>query len=189
MKILLVDHNDSFTYNILELIRKFKSVTVDVEPYNKLDLKKVAKYDKIILSPGPQLPKDYPKSKALIQKYYQQKPILGICLGHQILSEFFGWNLYNLKVVKHGVKEEIIINNQTLLYHHLPPKINVGLYHSWAVKEHKKNQNLQITATNKNGVIMSVQHKKLPIFGVQYHLESFLTESGKNMMENFLFNA
>ncbi len=186
MKVVLIDHNDSFTYNIIELLRKFKQVKVAVIPYDQLQLDKIAGFNKIILSPGPALPKDYPKTKRLIKKYYKQKPIFGICLGHQLLSEHFGLNLFNLNQVKHGVKEEIIINNQTVLYQQMEPKIEVGLYHSWAVKNENLKTDLQVTATNKDGLIMGIQHKKLPVFGVQYHVESFLTCKGKQIMQNFL---
>lgn len=186
MKILLIDHNDSFTYNILELLRKFKKVSVKIVSYSDLDSNKLPDFDKIILSPGPALPSDYPKSKALIKKFYLDKPIFGICLGHQIINDFFGNELFNLNEVKHGVIEEIIVNNQSVLYQQSEPNIQVGLYHSWAVKKDNFNNKLKITATNKNGIIMSVQHQKLPIFGVQYHVESFLTPQGKTIMENFL---
>jgi len=189
LKVVLIDHNDSFTYNILELLRKFKNISVKVLPYAKIDLKKIADFDKIILSPGPALPSDYPKTKQVINSFYDQKPIFGICLGHQLISEYFGLELFNLKEVKHGVNEEIIVANDTVLYRQINPKINVGLYHSWAVKNEDIKSDLQVTATNKNGVIMSVQHKKLPVFGVQYHVESFLTSNGKKIMENFLFYA
>lgn len=189
MKIVLIDHNDSFTYNIIELLRKFKNVDVQVINYQIIDLKKITEFDKIILSPGPGLPTDYPKTNALIEQFYRKKPIFGICLGHQMLSEFFGLKMYNLAEVKHGVSEQIIVDDKSLLYRNISNEIRVGLYHSWAVKQVNNNRNIQITAWNKDQVIMSIEHKKLPIFGTQYHVESFLTPMGEKIMKNFIFNA
>ena len=189
MKVVLIDHNDSFTYNIVDLLRKFKEVKIQVINYQNLETQQLKNFDKIILSPGPGLPKNYPKTREVIKQFHQTKSILGICLGHQLISEFFGLQLYNLQEVKHGVKEQIIVNNQSVLYQNFAPNIDVGLYHSWAVKNEKTKTNLLVTATNNNGVIMSMQHHKLPVFGVQYHLESFLTPKGKNIMQNFLFHA
>ena len=189
MKVVLIDHNDSFTYNIVELLQKFKEVKVQVINYQNLDTQKLINFDKIILSPGPGLPKNYPKTTEVIKQFHQTKSILGICLGHQLISEFFGMQLFNLQEVKHGVKEQIIVNNQSVLYQNFTPNIDVGLYHSWAVKNEKTKTNLLVTATNNDGVIMSVQHQKLPVFGVQFHLESFLTPKGKNIMKNFLYHV
>lgn len=189
MKIVLIDHNDSFTYNIIELLRKFKNVAVQVVPYAKIDETEITKFDKIILSPGPGLPKDYPKTNALIKTFYQKKPIFGICLGHQMLSAFFGWKMYNLAEVKHGVSEQIIVDDSSLLYQNISNEFFVGLYHSWAVKPDKNNLDLQATAYNKDRIVMSVQHQNLPIFGVQYHIESFLTPMGEKIMKNFILNA
>jgi len=189
LKIVLIDHNDSFTYNIIELLKKFKNVDVQVVNYQKIDLKKINEYDKIILSPGPGLPSDYPKTNALIKEFYRKKPIFGICLGHQMLGEFFGLKIYNLKEVKHGVSERIIVNDKSLLYQNISNEISVGLYHSWAVKQITHNSDIKITAFNKDKVIMSMQHKKLSIFGTQYHIESFLTPMGEKIMKNFIFNA
>ncbi len=186
MKIALIDHNDSFTYNIIDLLKKFNNITVTVIPYENLDTFMLSNFDKIILSPGPELPKKYPKTIQLINEVYTQKPILGICLGHQLLCEFFGHSLYNLEEVKHGVEELITIDNQILFYKNLPKNIQVGLYHSWAVNLNKHMDNLIVTAKNKDGVVMSMQHRFLPIFGVQYHVESFLTPLGKSIMKNFL---
>jgi anthranilate synthase/aminodeoxychorismate synthase-like glutamine amidotransferase len=189
LKIALIDHNDSFTYNIIELLQDFKNVFVDVIPYTQNDLKSIENYDKIILSPGPGLPKDYPKTQELIKNFYTQKPIFGICLGHQLIGEFFGLEVYNLNEVKHGVLEQIVVDNSSVLYNGIDQKINVGLYHSWAVKQQNVVTDLLVTALNMDKIIMSVQHKKYPIYGVQYHVESFLTNKGSVIMKNFILNG
>ncbi len=186
MKIALIDHNDSFTYNIIDLLRQFKSVNFSVIPYNELSETNIMPFDKIILSPGPLTPKNYTKTTQLVATYYQTKPILGICLGYQLLSEFFGCTLYNLKQVKHGVRTEIVIDKKSILYENLPSKLQVGLYHSWAVLDNNFSKELKITAKNKDDLIMSMEHLKYPIFGIQYHLESFLTKHGKQILENFI---
>ncbi len=186
MKIVLIDHNDSFTYNIIDLLRQFKFVNFKIIPYKELFETKIMPFDKIILSPGPLTPKNYTKTTQLIATYYQTKPILGICLGHQLLSEFFGCTLYNLKQVKHGVSTKISIDKKSNLYKNLPLKLSVGLYHSWAVSDVNFSKELKITAKSSDNLIMSMEHIKYPLFGIQYHLESFLTKHGKQILENFI---
>ncbi len=186
MKILLLDHNDSFTYNIVEVLRHFKNCDVSVIKYEDFTLSKVSSFDKIILSPGPGLPKDYPKTIQLISDFHKTKPILGICLGHQTICTFFGANLYNFEKVIHGVSKEITIHSTFKLFQDIPSKIKVGLYHSWAVNKDNLHNDIVITATTKDNIIMSVEHEKHLLFGIQFHPESFLTPHGKQLLKNFI---
>ncbi|PID26785.1 MAG: anthranilate synthase component II [Candidatus Cloacimonadota bacterium] len=186
MNILLLDNNDSFTYNIVDLFRKFKNINLVVKSSFE-DQSYLEFFDKFIISPGPGLPKDFPHIFEVI-KYCEknQKPLLGVCLGLQSIAQYFGGYLFRLENVVHGQKKEIQIIENSLLYKGLEKNIKVGLYHSWAVDTDKVPSCLKTTSLSKDNIIMSLEHKNLPIYGVQYHLESFLSKYGYNIVSNFL---
>lgn len=186
MNVLLIDHHDSFTYNIIELLRSFKNLKFEVINYADLNTEKIKQFDKLIVSPGPSLPKDYVATKKIIKTFYKTKPILGICLGHQAISQVFNAKLENLSQVRHGVEQEIIISNHQTLFKNVPVNIIVGLYHSWIVSTTDFPEELEITSLSDDGIIMSLKHKKYPVYGIQFHPESFLTKDGKTILKNFL---
>ncbi len=186
MNVLLIDNNDSFTYNIVELLRKSKASHTNVVSYENLNSKDLEECDYIIISPGPALPKDYPILKTVLDTYAGIKPILGICLGHQAICEYFGAKLFNLSKVCHGQAHEITTMPNSLLYNGLDKKFKVGLYHSWAVEKESIPDCLEITATSEKGLVMSIQHKKLNIQSVQYHPESYISTNGLEILNNFL---
>jgi len=117
--------------------------------------------------------------------YYKTKKILGVCLGHQAIGEFFGNELKQLTEVKHGISSELRITKIDTLYTGIPNWSKVGRYHSWVIDENKLNNELEVTAVTDNNIIMSFRHQFLPIFGVQYHPESILTTYGLKIIENF----
>ncbi len=186
VKIALIDHNDSFTYNVVEVLRTLGNNKVSVIKYANLIIEDLLFFDKIILSPGPCLPADYPKTFEVIRKYYKTKSILGICLGHQAICSFFGAELYNFKEVIHGVNKKILINDNSNLFKDISKETEVGLYHSWAVSKNNFPKELQILANSEEDVIMSVKHQKYNIYGIQFHPESFLTTKGEQMLKNFI---
>lgn len=187
MKVLLIDFYDSFTYNIYHyLISLGAEVTVCEDKQVVLD--DVEQYDCIILSPGPGLPNDTFSLFPLMNRYSKTKKILGICLGMQGISEFFGAKLYNQEIVKHGLSEKINVNHDSKLFNNIPKTIEVGLYHSWAVDLENAIEIVE-TAKSKNRVAMAIEHTNLPIYGVQFHPESILTPFGKKIVENFLFEC
>lgn len=183
-KIALIDHNDSFTYNIVEVLRQFTN-TFTVINYQNLVVADLNLFDKIILSPGPCLPKDYPKTFQIIENYYKSKPILGICLGHQAICTFFGAQLYRFDDVVHGVSKTILRQKTSKLFKNIPQKTTVGLYHSWAIDQAHFPSDLSVLA-KADGIIMSVEHVQYPVFGIQFHPESFLTTHGALMLKNFI---
>ena len=186
-KVLILDNYDSFTYNLVHYVKEHPNFEVDVFRNDKITLADVAKYDTIILSPGPGLPEDAGILKALIKKYAASKKILGVCLGMQAIGEVFGGKLVNLEKVFHGVATPInVIKPDDLLYKNLPEKFNVGRYHSWVIASDNFPKELDITSKEENGQIMSLKHKDYKLYGVQYHPESILTEYGKKMIHNFL---
>jgi anthranilate synthase/aminodeoxychorismate synthase-like glutamine amidotransferase len=181
--LLLVDNNDSFTYNIVELIRSVSSIPVVVIKSFDLSLDEVLNFKMIIFSPGPALPDNYPILKKIIAQYGASIPILGICLGHQAICEFFGAKLIQSNHVAHGIDSVIDTNPSSILFHRIS-KMTVGRYHSWYVTQIPDN--LQVTAVDHFGMVMAVEHRQFPIFGVQFHPESYITKEGNQILKNFI---
>ena len=134
MKILVLDNYDSFTFNLVHILRSF-GLSNDLEIYrnDKIHLDQVYNYDCILLSPGPGLPRDAGIMPKLIEQYGSRKSILGVCLGHQAIGEAYGARLYNLKEVYHGVVTNIIVTGSDFLFNDIPSKFKMCRYHSWAV--------------------------------------------------------
>ncbi len=186
-KILIVDNNDSFTYNVVELIKSIKGKnTIDVITSNEIEITAINDYDSIILSPGPGLPDDFPVLKEILSKFIGVKPILGICLGHQAICEYFGADLINMKKVVHGQNRLFIQKDNSILFKNIPQKFQIGLYHSWVVSTKNFPHELKITGTSEENLIMSVEHRKHKLFGIQFHPESHVTQFGKELISNFL---
>lgn len=186
MKILIFDNYDSFTYNLVHLVKELGYTDVDVFRNDKIALEDVAKYDKIILSPGPGIPSEAGLLLPLIKEYANKKPILGVCLGHQAIGEAFGAQLKNLEDVYHGVATRINITQPDYIFDTLGRELEVGRYHSWIVDNNGLPDCIEITATDNNGQIMALKHKELDVHGVQFHPESVLTPAGETIVKNFL---
>ena len=207
MKILVFDNYDSFTYNLVHLVRKIVKDPLDVYRNDQIHLDKVKEYDKIILSPGPGIPKEAGMLLPLIKEYAQSKSILGVCLGHQAIGEAFGGRLINLSTVYHGVSTPVKIVKRDPdsyreadgkdvlgftshvshdLFVDLPDEIEVGRYHSWIVSDEDFPKELEVTARDENGYIMALQHKSFDVQGVQFHPESVLTPDGETILRNWL---
>lgn len=187
MKILVFDNYDSFTYNLVHLVEKIIHGKVDVYRNDEITLEKVNEYDKIILSPGPGIPSEAGLLLPLIKEYAPVKSILGVCLGHQAIGESFGASLINLETVYHGIATPVSISEkQTGILKGLKEREEVGRYHSWIVDKKTLPDELEITATDDNGFIMAMQHKKYDVQGVQFHPESVLTPCGEQIMRNWL---
>jgi len=186
-KVLLIDNYDSFTYNLAQLLDESNLCKFDIIKNDALKIDEIIEYDKILISPGAGLPKDAGIILNIIEKYYKTKPILGICLGMQAIAEFFGAELYNLEKVYHGIKINIkVVDSNELIFNNLPKNIEVGLYHSWAVYKNVEKGDLKITACSNDDVIMGISHTKYDVKGIQFHPESYMTEFGKIIIENWL---
>ncbi|MDG6895831.1 anthranilate synthase component II [Volucribacter amazonae] len=183
--LLLIDNHDSFTYNLVDLLRPlgYPLMVVPVEQVNPQQLQQA---EHILISPGPDIPQAYPQVFAMLRQYYQQKKILGVCLGHQILYEFFGGQLYNLGQVRHGQTGNLYCIQQSPLFNNIPSQFQVGLYHSWAADPATLPSELEIIAQDQQGIIMAIQHRDLPIYGVQFHPESFISQYGSQLIANWL---
>jgi anthranilate synthase component 2 len=184
MKIAVIDNFDSFVFNLIRYLKEL-DCEVDVMRNDAIDIKKISQADGILLSPGPGVPKEAGDLMEIIDQFHQTKPILGICLGHQALGEFFGANLIKSQVPIHGESRSIQIKENKHLFQHLENELNVGRYHSWVVKFNDEIP-LVPTAIDEKGEIMALRHKTLPLHGVQFHPESILTPSGRKMMENWV---
>ena len=188
MKILVLDNYDSFTYNLVHLLRELgHGPRLTVTRNDQLTLEEVDDYDAILLSPGPGIPTEAGLMPAIIRKYAPTKRILGVCLGHQGLAESFGAELYNIPAVLHGVANEAEVTvPDERLFAGLPERFQVGRYHSWAVRPESMPATLEVTARDANGEVLAFRHREYDVRGVQFHPESILTEHGAQMLENWL---
>lgn len=189
MKILVLDNYDSFTYNLVHLLKELgEDLHIEVHRNDKITLAEVEKFDKILLSPGPGLPADAGIMPELIKKYSPTKSILGICLGHQGISEIFGARLENMQDVLHGVATQAIVQaTDEVLFRNIPAFFNTCRYHSWTVvPESVPADQLEVTAVDENGKVMAIRHRQYDVKGLQFHPESILTEHGKEMIKNWL---
>lgn len=188
MKILIFDNYDSFTFNLVYLVKELGYTDIEVHRNDKIKLDEIKKFDRIILSPGPGVPSEAGLLLPLIENYAPIKPILGVCLGHQAIAEAFGGKLINLNNVYHGVSTSIHIIVHEGIFVNLPKKIKVGRYHSWIVDTNNFPDELQILAKDDNGYIMALRHNIWDVYGVQFHPESILTSKGKEIVSQFLLN-
>ncbi len=190
MRILVFDNYDSFTYNLVHIIRELGyGNTMEIFRNDKIALEEVARYDKILLSPGPGLPADAGIMESLVRTYANEKSILGICLGHQGIAEVFGARLYNLPYVLHGVTKIARLEcDKEPIFRDVPGSVRVCRYHSWAVDAASIPDDLEITAVDEENVIMGLKHKNLDVRGLQFHPEAYLTQHGIKMIDNWLKN-
>lgn len=186
MKILIFDNYDSFTYNLLHLVKQLGYTDVDVVRNDKIALSDISQYDKIILSPGPGIPSEAGLLLPLINEYAATKSILGVCLGHQAIGEVFGANLVNLEDVYHGITTGTKIVADDYIFDGLGKEIEVGRYHSWIVDSKNLPACFLVTATDSQEQIMAMKHKEYDVHGVQFHPESVLTPEGAIIVKNFL---
>lgn len=186
MKLLVIDNYDSFTYNLVHLIEKISSVSFDVVLNDKITLQDVNSYSKIILSPGPGLPKNAGIMPELLNHFHKTKSIFGVCLGLQAIGETFGAKLTNLNQVYHGIATPINIANNDKLFKNCPNTFNVGRYHSWVIEPDNLPENIIVTAVDNSNNIMAIRHKTFDVCGVQFHPESILSEYGETIISNWI---
>ena len=185
MRLLLLDNYDSFTWNLHHLL--VPRAQVDVVRNDAITVDEAARYDRIVLSPGPGLPSEAGILMELLDKLMPTHPILGVCLGMQAIVEACGGILYNQQRVMHGVPVPCIPEDPVdQLFEGLPSSFEVGLYHSWAADPATLPAELRVTAHSETGVIMAVRHERYALCGVQFHPESVLTPEGPRIIDNWL---
>jgi len=186
MKIILIDNYDSFTFNLYHYISSL-NVKVDVVRNDKINSKEILKikYDKIVISPGPGNPNQSGNCLKIVKNLYKKIPILGVCLGHQIIGQVFGSKIIQTNKLMHG-KTSIIKSFRTGILKNLPKSFEATRYHSLIIDKKTLSNNLEITAQTKDGIIMGIMHKKYNIHGVQFHPESIKTTIGIRILRNFI---
>ena len=186
-RVLVLDNYDSFTYNLVHLLEKLGLKDVSVLRNDKCDLSEVAKFDKILLSPGPGIPSEAGLMTKIVNEFASNKSILGVCLGHQCIAENFGAKLVNMPLPVHGKTSQIIVVDQEeKLFFNLPKQISVGRYHSWMVSKVDLPSSILPTALDQDGNIMALRHDKYDVRGVQFHPESVMTDHGAEMIKNWI---
>ena len=179
--LLVIDNRDSFVYNVVELLRSLPELTFEVIPEGELELSSLPEHDGLILSPGPGVPSEFPRMQALIRAEAGVKPILGICLGHQALAEHYGATLVQLPAPRHGHASALVVID--------PADSLVGRYHSWAVDDAGLPTGLVPTAycadMGEGRVLMAMRHCTEPVWSVQFHPESMISEHGRAYLSAF----
>lgn len=191
-RILVIDNFDSFTYNLVQYLKIAGSTyEVTVCRNNIKPEKELKDCAGIVFSPGPGIPAEAGYMPELIREYYDKKPMLGVCLGHQCIGEIFNLKLVNLSNVYHGVARTTrIIDDEDRLFSGMPRELETGRYHSWCFlneenRELAKNNEVAITALDGD-MVMAIRHKRYPVWGVQFHPESVLTPYGQQIIDNWL---
>jgi anthranilate synthase component 2 len=187
-EILLIDNYDSFTYNLVHMLRAVGNVNVHVKRNNQLTLADVEPFKKIVLSPGPGIPMEAGLMPEIVRYFGATKTIFGVCLGHQCIGEIYGAKLRNIASPVHGKATPIkrFFKDDPILGE-LPERFEVGRYHSWVVdKEDFPTNELEITAEDDSGLIMALRHRVHRVYGVQFHPESILTPHGAKIIERIV---
>jgi len=186
MKILLIDNYDSFTFNLYHYLSSLKT-RVDVVRNDKITSKQITKkqYDRIVISPGPGNPNQAGNCISIVRALHKKIPILGVCLGHQIIGQVFGSKIIGAKKLMHG-KTSLILSKKIGILKNSPKNFEATRYHSLIVDKKTLSKNLIITAETKDGIIMGLMHKKYNIHGVQFHPESIKTPIGLKLLKNFI---
>ena len=186
MKILLIDNYDSFTFNLFHYLSSLKT-KVDVIRNDKITSEEIIKkkYDKIVISPGPGNPSQSGNCLKIVKSLHKNVPILGVCLGHQIIGQVFGSKIVQAKKLMHG-KTSTIVSKKKGILKNLPRNFEATRYHSLIIDKKTLSKDLEITAETREGLIMGIRHKKYNVHGVQFHPESIKTKLGLKILKNFI---
>ena len=184
--LLVLDNYDSFTYNLVQYLGEL-GAEMQVHRNDQITLSRIDRMnpDRVVISPGPCTPKEAGICVPLIKKMAGKVPILGVCLGHQAIGEAFGGKVVRAPYLMHG-KTSRIHHDRKTVFKNLPQDFTATRYHSLIVERESLPDELEISATTSDGIIMGLRHKKYKIEGVQFHPESILTDTGKNLLRNFL---
>jgi anthranilate synthase component 2 len=187
MKILILDNYDSFTYNLVHMVEKITGNFPAVYRNDEISIEEVGMFDLIMLSPGPGIPDEAGILKEVIKTYAGIKPIFGVCLGLQAITEVFGGKIINLENVFHGVATEMrVIKDDCVIFKNIPKTFLAARYHSWLASDEGFPSELIVTARDEEVGIQAIEHKTFPISAVQFHPESILTEVGEQIVKNFI---
>lgn len=185
-RIAIIDNYDSFTYNLVHYLEEITNDEVSVFFNDQVTIEELEKFDALVISPGPGIPSEAGITIQIIQHFAGNKPILGICLGHQAIAEAFGGSLRQLDQVLHGVVRVCSIKNDDEIFDDINSTFETGRYHSWVPDEKSFPDCLEILATDETNCIMVLKHKEFNIYGMQFHPESIMTPEGKMMLSNWM---
>jgi anthranilate synthase/aminodeoxychorismate synthase-like glutamine amidotransferase len=185
-RIAIIDNYDSFTYNLVHYLEEITNEEVSVFFNDHVTIDELEKFDALVISPGPGIPSEAGMTIPIIQHFAGNKPVLGICLGHQAIAEAFGGLLRQLDQVLHGVVRVCSIKNDDEIFTGINSAFETGRYHSWVPDEKSFPDCLQILATDETNCIMVLKHKEYNIYGMQFHPESIMTPDGKMMLSNWV---
>ena len=184
--ILIIDNYDSFTYNLVQYLGELNA-PMEIRRNDEITLENARelKPERVLISPGPCSPKESGLSNEIIREFSQKVPVFGVCLGHQCIGHTFGAEVVVNYRMMHG-KTSMIKHNGKDLFEGMPNPFPATRYHSLVIKRDTMPECLEVTAETEEGEVMGVRHKTLPIWGVQFHPESILTENGRQILKNFL---
>lgn len=186
MKILVLDNYDSFTYNLVYILKQH-NIDFDVIRNDKISKEDALNYDGILLSPGPGIPEEAGNMPNIIETCAGQVPILGICLGHQAIAQYLGGEIINRNDVLHGMQTPILVTQKASpIFENVSETFQAGRYHSWELNKEDIPKKIESTAVDEQGSIMALQNLDLNLFGLQFHPESIMTPEGEKMVENFI---
>jgi anthranilate synthase/aminodeoxychorismate synthase-like glutamine amidotransferase len=185
--ILVIDNYDSFTYNLVDMLLCYQQrVMVYKNDQITLEMIKMIGPSAILISPGPGSPNDAGICLDLVKKCYKDIPILGICLGHQVIAQAFGGNIVQAKNLLHGKTDSMIHNGKDIFYN-VSQEFIATRYHSLIVEDSNLTKELEVVARSKSdNTIMAIKHVEYPLLGLQFHPESYLTKEGRQIIENFI---
>ena len=184
--LLVIDNYDSFTYNLVQYLGELQAeLQVHRNDQISLDQIRALKPERILISPGPCSPRESGLSNEIIREFGKAVPLFGVCLGHQCIGHTFGGNVIVNYRMMHG-KTSLIKHNEKDLFAGMPNPFAATRYHSLVIERNSLPDCLEVTAETEEGEIMGVKHKQFPVWGVQFHPESILTESGRQILKNFL---
>ena len=185
VKLIIIDNYDSFTYNLVHYLEPYcQEITIFRNDEINHDL--ITNNHKILLSPGPGLPKENKKLMNTIKRYHLSNDIFGVCLGFQAIGQFFGAELNNMEKVRHGIQTKLEILNHDFIFKNVPNNIKIGHYHSWVIKNIPAQ--LNVTALDFENYAMAFKHSELKISGIQFHPESILTDYGEKILQNWIIS-
>ncbi len=186
MKILVLDNYDSFTYNLVYILKQ-NNLDFDVLRNDKITKEEALDYDGILLSPGPGIPEEAGNMPSIIEACAGRIPILGICLGHQAIAQYLGGEIINRNDVLHGMQTPILLTKKdSPIFRNVPESFEAGRYHSWELNKGEVPEKIEATAIDEQGSIMALQNLDLNLYGFQFHPESIMTPEGKTMVDNFI---
>ena len=185
--ILIIDNYDSFTYNVFQYVGEInKDVIIVKNDELSIDSIKQNNYSHIIISPGPGGPNESGKCIDIVKHFYKETPILGVCLGHQVIGKAFGASVIKNHDIVHGKTSEIYNDNSSVLYNGIPSVFTATRYHSLIIEKSSISNDFRINSWLSDKTVMGLEHKKYPLYGVQYHPESIKTDYGKLILNNFI---